>query len=94
MFREGKIVILKEVDSDTETKQYYKNHTKRLKYKKRFNPNQFPFKTEDSAPEEESIKKIKKSFPKKRYSRNVKKEENIDPSSKDKEVRLIFLCSC
>ncbi|XP_043681076.1 methenyltetrahydrofolate synthase domain-containing protein [Vespula pensylvanica] len=87
--KEGKIVILKEVDSDTETKQYYKNHTKRLKYKKRFNPNQFPFKTEDSAPEEESIKKIKKSFPKKRYSRNVKKEENIDPSSKDKEEKKL-----
>ncbi|KAF7383389.1 hypothetical protein HZH66_012739 [Vespula vulgaris] len=87
--KEGKIVILKEVDSDTETKQYYKNHTKRLKYKKRFNPNQFPFKTEDSAPEEESIKKIKKSFPKKRYSRNVKKGENIDPSSKDKEEKKL-----
>ncbi|KAF7384759.1 hypothetical protein HZH68_014371 [Vespula germanica] len=87
--KEGKIVILKEVDSDTETKQYYKNHTKRLKYKKRFNPNQFPFKTEDSAPEEESIKKIKKSFPKKRYSRNVKKEKNIDPSSKDKEEKKL-----
>ncbi|KAL2738755.1 methenyltetrahydrofolate synthase domain-containing protein, partial [Vespula squamosa] len=89
--KEGKMVILKEVDSDTETKQYYKNHTKRLKYKKRFNPNQYPFKTEDSAPEEESSKEVKKPFPKKRYSRKIKKEENIDPSSKDKEEKKVKL---
>lgn len=85
-------MILKEVDSDTETKQYYKNHTKRLKYKKRSNPNQFSFKTEDSAPEEENSKEVvKRASSKKRYSRKVKKEENID-SSKDKEVKLIVVC--
>lgn len=84
-------MILKEVDSDTETKQYYKNHTKRLKYKKRSNPNQFPFKTEDSTPQEENSKEVKRPSSKKRYSRKIKKEENID-SYKDKEVKLIVVC--
>ncbi|KAK2587147.1 hypothetical protein KPH14_002905 [Odynerus spinipes] len=90
--KDGKIVNLKEVDSDTETRQYYRNHTKRLKYKKQ---KEVSCVTDDSVTEEDCSKTKRKSHFKKRSPKKVKEEANallsIDSSDKDTEEKKVKL---
>ncbi|XP_012287723.1 methenyltetrahydrofolate synthase domain-containing protein [Orussus abietinus] len=91
--KEGKVIVLKEIDSDVEIRQYEKHKMKKLKYKKR------PKKrttsgTEDGAGEGEKDKEVKPRTSKRRQAPKRQEgdssptnEEKTEENGKEKPLR-------
>lgn len=90
--RDGKIVILKEVDSDVETRQYIKNRVKYPKNKKRFNAKRDAPNTENTV-EGGKDKTDKPRFPRRRTYKKPKAEEESDPPNAEVQVRAFHMLS-
>lgn len=75
--KDGKMVILKEVDSDIETHRYIKNRIKYPKNKKRLNIKKDASNMENSTMEDAKDKILKSRFPRKRTYKKAEEENNI-----------------
>ncbi|XP_011632953.1 methenyltetrahydrofolate synthase domain-containing protein [Pogonomyrmex barbatus] len=77
--KDGKIIVLKEIDSDIETRQYIKNRVKYPKNKRRFKRD--ASNTENFVAEDGKVKVDKPRFPRRRTYKKVKiEEENNFPN--------------
>lgn len=84
--RDGKMVILKEVDSDIETQRYIKNRVKYPKNKKRLNVKKDVSNMENSTVEGAKDKILKPRFPRKRTYKKAKVEEENNLSNVEVQV--------
>lgn len=90
--RDGKMVILKEVDSDIETHRYIKNRAKYPKNKKHLNIKKDASNIETSTVESVKDKILKPRFPRKRIYKKAKaEEENNLPNAEVQVSTLIYI---
>ncbi|XP_012534203.1 methenyltetrahydrofolate synthase domain-containing protein [Monomorium pharaonis] len=78
--KDGKIIVLKEVDSDVETHQYIKNRVKYPKSKRRFNVKRDTVNTENTV-EDGKDKSDRPRFPRRRTYKKPKVEEESNPNA-------------
>lgn len=81
---DGKIVVLKEVDSDVETRHYIKNRVKYPKNKKRFNAKRDASNTENTVEGKDKVDKPR--FPQRRTNKKPKVEEENNPLNAEVQV--------
>ncbi|XP_011161574.1 methenyltetrahydrofolate synthase domain-containing protein [Solenopsis invicta] len=84
--KDGKVVVLKEVDSDVEMRQYIKNRVKYSKSKKRFNAKRDTPNTE-STMESGKDKIDKPRFPRRRTYKKPKVEEESNPLNAEVQTK-------
>lgn len=83
---DGKIVVLKEVDSDVETRHYIKNRVKYPKNKKRFNAKRDASNTENTAEGKDKVDKPR--FPQRRTYKKPKVEEENNPLDAEIQTKI------
>ncbi|CAL1673424.1 unnamed protein product [Lasius platythorax] len=86
--KDGKMVILKEVDSDIETQRYIKNCVKYPKNKKRLNVKKDASNMENSTVEGAKDKILKPRFPRKRTYKKAKVEEENNLSNVEVQTKM------